>query len=363
MIYVDISYGTYLRNRYISIGICYLWLWIGIDRYQPLVRTGQGITIRLLILNLNPSYDHWILIDEPPVLDHVLRGKPVTKQIDGKGLNIARVLKTLGTNNFLCLNVLGGSTGAIVHSVCHDLQIPSETFWIEEETRINTAVVHKHSGESRVQMINETGPTMSRREVSALKKRAHSLIRAGDLVVISGSAVVGFGPGDMLELAKTASDRGAKLSVDIAADWLEAIVQMKIKTLKINNDEFRLAFGFDPLYFELLVSFWQKHQIEELIVTFGAQGALSVSRQGVFRAHGEIAVENLAVGSGDSFFAGYLSGLQSGDSVQDRLVLSTACGIANARHYGAGLMSLEDIEKASVSVTVEEVSNVAIPRN
>lgn len=303
------------------------------------------------------------MIDETPILDHVLRGKPVIKQIDGKGLNIARVLKTLGASEFLCVNVLGGNTGSIVHAACADQRIPSETFWINGETRINTAVVHTYSGKTKVQMINETGPTMSRVEVDALKAHIRTLVRSDDLVVISGSAVVGFGPDDLLDLATIVRESGARLAVDIAADWLEAIVQMEMQSLKVNNDEFRLAFGFDPLDFQKLLSFWHEHAISELIVTLGANGSFSVSREGIFRARGEVAAENLAVGSGDSYFAGYLLALQNGEAVRERLVLSTACGVANARRYGAALMSLEDIDAARHSVTVEEVGNVALSRD
>ncbi|HRX66234.1 MAG TPA: ribokinase, partial [Mesotoga sp.] len=82
----------------------------------------------------------------------MVRGDKVVTLVDGKGLNIARVLsKVLGHSEYFCINILGGQVGTIIEKECDRLGIVTENFWIEDSNRINTALVYEY--ENKMLMI------------------------------------------------------------------------------------------------------------------------------------------------------------------------------------------------------------------
>ena len=323
----------------------------------------EGNSIRVLILNLNPSYDHWILLDEKPELEHVLRGKTVVHQVDGKGLNIGRIFSLFGLEDYVCVNMLGGPVGHIIAEQCDELNIKTSNFWIKEESRINTAIVRDYDGRQDVQMVNEAGPTVTPEEVRRFKQFYRETVQAEDLVVISGSAADGFTPADLVEIASITSERGGKLAVDISSDWLKEIVDKRIEILKINDDELRIAFGLEADRIDVLDEFRRQYNIGLLIITFGKEGAVSVSDTASYRVRPPQVEGNLAVGSGDSFFAGFLYQEMHSGSLKEALVCGTACGAANASKYGAALFDMVDYERCLEKVKIEEVQNGLLLRD
>lgn len=314
-------------------------------------------------MNLNPSYDHWIILDERPTLPHVLRGEFALHQIDGKGLNIARVLGMLDCHDYVCLNVLGGPVGEVIDAQARQLGIPAVNLWIEGESRMNTALVHRYDGRHDVQMINEPGPDMRPAEVRRLKEAFRAEVAQDDLVVVSGSAVGGFGPDDFRDLAWQTKQHGAKMAVDIAGDWLTALVQESPYMLKVNDDELRLAFGVDARDIDELCRFRRAHGIGELVITFGSHGAVALTSERVIHAVPPRIGADYAVGSGDSFFAGYLFGLTRGEPLEEAMRRATACGVANATKLGAGLISYEDYAAYLDRVEVHEVTDGLLLRD
>lgn len=317
----------------------------------------------MLILNLNPSYDHWILLDKKPDLEHVLRGKTVVHQVDGKGLNIGRIFSLFGLENYICVNMLGGPVGHIIAEQCNLLDIKTSNFWIEDESRINTAIVRDYDGRQDVQMVNEAGPTVTPEEVQRFKQFYRETVQPDDTVVISGSAAAGFSPADLVEIASITTERGGKLAVDISSDWLKEIVDQEIAILKINDDELRIAFGLEADRIEVLDEFRRRYKIGLLIITFGKDGAVAVSDTAGYKVQPPQVNGNLAVGSGDSFFAGFLYQQMKGGSVKDALVCATACGAANASEYGAALFEMQDYERCLTQVKIQEVGNGLLLRD
>ncbi|MCF7914915.1 MAG: hypothetical protein K9L66_07115 [Spirochaetaceae bacterium] len=319
--------------------------------------------MRVLILNLNPSYDHWILLDEKPDLEHVLRGKTVVHQVDGKGLNIGRIFSLFGFEEYVCVNMLGGPVGRIIEEQCELQHIRTKNFWIEDESRINTAIVREYNGHQDVQMVNEAGPTVTSTEVRRFKQFYRETVQQDDIVVVSGSAVEGFTPADLAEIAAITTAQGGKLAVDISSDWLKEIVDQQISILKINNDELRIAFGLAADRFDVLDDFRRRYNIDLLIITLGKDGAVAVSDKGGYTVQPPEVKGNLAVGSGDSFFAGFLYKQVNGGGLKEGLICGTACGAANASLYGAALFEMKDYERCLEKVKIQEVSDGLLLRD
>jgi 1-phosphofructokinase/tagatose 6-phosphate kinase len=279
----------------------------------------------------------------------------VVHQINGKGLNIARVLSMLGDYEYICMNILGGAVGRLIAAEAEELGIPTVNVWVAEETRMNISVVHEYEGRNDVQVVNESGPRMTAQEVAELKRSFIDTLRRDHLVVVSGSVVPGFTPDDLRELAERATRAGASLAVDIAGEWLQALVQERPSILKVNDDELRLAFEVDPEKLDELAAFRDHYGIRELIITYGARGAVALTPEGSLLALPPNIQANYAVGSGDSFFAGYLHSRRNGLSLEAALRNASACGTANATKYGAALITWSDYESFRDRIRIEEV--------
>ena len=79
------------------------------------------------------------------------------------------------------------------------------------------------------------------------------------------------------------------------------------------------------------------------IVTDGARGAVLACADGLWECVPPQVDVVSAVGSGDSFLAGFLWAWDSGQGPEEALRLGTAAGAANARHYGSGLCTRDEV--------------------
>ncbi|MDI6862572.1 MAG: PfkB family carbohydrate kinase [Pseudothermotoga sp.] len=305
------------------------------------------------ILNLNPCYDHWVIIKNVPRTPNVLRGDYVVKLVDGKGLNIARVFNLIGFRDYLCINVLGGDVGKIISSKCREENIKTAEFWIKGENRINTAVVYEY--EKRMLMINEAGPVMTPDEIEGFIHYLDSVIEEKSTLVISGSAPRGFEAKHMSRIARMAKERGCRLMIDISGEWLRELVKFEPEMVKVNGDELKTALDLHDLNVGKLFEIKQRYRINVLCVTFGKEGSITLTEDRVLHARPKLVHSDFSVGSGDSFFAGYLYKEAMGKPIEERLTFATACGMANTLKYGAAIFDLKDLyEQLSLVEIVEE---------
>lgn len=309
--------------------------------------------LSIQILNLNPCYDHWVIISSVPRTPNVLRGDYVVKLVDGKGLNIARVFNMLGFQDYLCVNVLGGDVGKIISAKCREEGIKTTEFWINDENRINTAVVYEY--EKKMLMINEPGPIIQPDEIEKLINYLDSVVEEKSTLVISGSAPRGFGTKNMARIAEIATRRSCRLMIDIAGEWLKELVNFEPEMVKVNADELKIVFNLHDLDLKELFQIKKMYDIKVLCVTIGKEGSITLVQDKVFRAKPKVVYSDFSVGSGDSFFAGYLYQEAMGKPIEERLVFATACGMANTLKYGAAIFDLKDLyQQLSLVELVEE---------
>src|SRR5882757_7711671 len=102
----------------------------------------------------------------------------------GKGVNIARALKTLG-QPVIATGFAGGPTGTRIVEQLTGESILNDFVRIREESRTNTAVYDPTNGEQTE--INERGPAVSAKEVELFRDKLLYLARGADIVVFAGS--------------------------------------------------------------------------------------------------------------------------------------------------------------------------------
>src|SRR3954465_15837546 len=102
----------------------------------------------------------------------------------GKGINVARALKSLGVP-VVATGLLGGATGSrIIEELTNDA-ILNDFVHIDGESRTSTAVVDPTGG--TYTEINEWGPAVLEEELGVLIDKLHYLTQGAELVVFAGS--------------------------------------------------------------------------------------------------------------------------------------------------------------------------------
>src|SRR5436190_8184738 len=107
-----------------------------------------------------------------------------TTMAGGKGVNVARALKTLG-QPVIATGVAGGATGTRIIEQLTSEAILNDFVRIREESRTSTAVVDPTSGEQTE--INERGPSVSEAELDLFYDKLLYLAKGAGVCVFAGS--------------------------------------------------------------------------------------------------------------------------------------------------------------------------------
>ena len=280
----------------------------------------------------------------------------------GKGVNVARVLKTLGAP-VIATGLAGGATGTRIVDQLTQLSVLSDFVRIGEESRTNTAVIDPTTGEQTE--INEKGPKVSPHEVELFVDKLLYLAKGASMCVFAGSL-----PRDV--------------DTDIYAFLIRELRRMNVTTVvDTDGDPLRRAVRAEPdvispnvLEAEELVGHEfnddedHAYAVKE-ICELGAREAIMTTNDGCFaRMHsptGEVtlyrvrlrggAIEPRAtVGSGDAFLAGYVAARYQHRPVEEALAFAVACGAESTQHLGAGLVDPDRVGRLLGEVDVERPS-------
>lgn len=310
-----------------------------------------------IILSMNPGYDQWHVVYNPPAIEDVYRADKVFRFVSGKGLNVARVLKNLGFSQYVCVNIVGGGTGEIISMQCRKEGINCREFRVQGESRINTCVMMEYSQKSV--SYNEPGPKLTREEAKAFKDYITSIFKREKNcdVIVSGAPCRGITEGDFRDILSIITTNGHNLIVDISGRWLQIAAEYPLSLLKVNRDEFKEAFYIDAFIFDHdLKRFKNERRIRDLIVTDGKNGSVILSgdeRYLAAKVRG-VAGGNYGVGSGDSFLAGYLKACAGNAGVKECMKYASACGLANTYEYGPGIFDRYAVEAQLNHVNIYE---------
>ncbi|MCE5313721.1 MAG: 1-phosphofructokinase [Armatimonadota bacterium] len=290
-------------------------------------------------------------------LDHVHRPSASRTVAGGKGINVVRVLKTLGIDG-LATGFVGGAIGDAVLRLIYEEGLPHDFVRVRDESRLCIAVVDPQNGTQTE--INENGPEISPDELEMMLGKAGSLMAGREYMVLCGSCPPGVPTsfyGDIIRMAKCA---GLKTVLDTSNDHLRESVKAAPYMVKPNVTELSQLVGRELLTLEEIVraakSLKGHYEVNITAVTMGRSGAIVTDGERVWKAVPPEIQFASAVGSGDAFLAMFIASMINGESIQDALVSGTAAGAANATTFGAGFCSKECIMDIRRAVTLTEIS-------
>ena len=161
-------------------------------------------------VTLNPAVDRELTVDTI-VFDTVLRASEWQVDCGGKGFNVARMLKSLGTPS-IALGFAAGKSGEMLQGILEGLGIETDFVWVAGETRTNVSIVSADN-ENYVK-VNEPGPTISESDLTTLADKIRDRVQAGDWWVLAGSLPPGVPADYYSELIDIIQSAGARVFLD-----------------------------------------------------------------------------------------------------------------------------------------------------
>lgn len=276
----------------------------------------------------------------------------------GKGVNVARVVKTLG-QPVIATGFAGGPTGERIISQLNREGILCDFVRIDAESRTSTAVVDPVG--NTVTEINEYGPDIREEEVELMMDKLEYLCRATDVVVVAGSLPRSLDPGIYADVIARLKSHGAtvlfdsygepfRLGIKAGPDFVfpnQAEAEMVIGHEFSSNDDF--VAGCGALREMGAVSAVIKSERGCVAQVAAAEGV----RTFLGRAPRVEAVS--AVGSGDALVGGYAVKLLKSADPAECVRFAIACAAANALQAGAGVFSADEAQRLIAAVELDEV--------
>jgi 1-phosphofructokinase/tagatose 6-phosphate kinase len=277
----------------------------------------------------------------------------------GKGVNVARVVKTLG-QPVIATGFAGGRTGDRIIADLNREGILSDFVRIEGVSRTSTAVLDPTS--NRTTEINEYGPEITPGELELMLEKIDYLMKAADLVVIAGSLPRGLPTSFYTELIPRVRAQGVPVLFDTWGEPLRFGIKAGPNMVFPNQVEAEMVVGYEFTSNEDFIR--AANNLREI----GAESAVIKSKMGCvaqIRYNGDVhtlmgkapKVEAVStVGSGDSIMGGYAARLLEGAPPEECLRFGLACAAANALRPGAGVLDAGDATRLAPGVQIEEVT-------
>ncbi len=282
----------------------------------------------------------------------------------GKGVNIARALKTLG-QPVIATGLAGGPTGARIVEQLTQVSVLSDFVRIREESRTNTAVIDPTTGEQTE--INERGPAVSEQEVELFVDKLLYLAKGASVCVFAGSLPRQVDVDVYAGLIRELRRLGVTTIVDTDGDPLRRSVRAEPDVISPNVLEAEELVGHefnDDEDHVIAVREMTQLGAREAIMTTpdGCFAAMQATEPGpshvVYRVHmpaGSIE-PRATVGSGDAFLAGFVAARYTGRGVEDCLAYGVACGAESTQHLGAGLLDPGQVDRLRSEVKIDRVA-------
>ncbi|EDL65502.1 1-phosphofructokinase [Bacillus sp. SG-1] len=300
-------------------------------------------------LTLNPSIDYFVTVDEL-ALGGTNRMEHETKAPGGKGINVSRVLTSLGIQN-KALGFLGGFTGQYILDELSKEKINTDFIEVDSDTRINIKLRGKQETE-----INGSGPEIPADALSHLNEQLQALTE-GDVLVLAGSIPPSM-PSDFYEqIVKQLENKGVKIVVDTTKEKLLNTLKYEPFLIKPNHHELGELFDAsidskeDAIpYGKKLASMGAQH----VIVSMGGSGTLYFTGEEAHFAPVPAGKLVNSVGAGDSVVAGFIAAYeQTGDALYS-FKYGAAAGSATA--YSSGFCTKGTIEKLLNEIETTPIS-------
>jgi 6-phosphofructokinase 2 len=309
----------------------------------------------IVTITINPAVDIFVSTArvEPT---RKMRTSAPKRDPGGGGINVARAAFRLGAK-VTAIYPASGAIGRLLHRLLEREGVDSLITPSHAETRENFTAYEDESGEQFRFVL--PGSPLHRAEYEAVLYELETFKSKPKLVVASGSVPPGVPTDFFAQIAAIAKKRGAKAIVDTSGAALKAAIAEGVYLVKPNLNELSDLCGkpldSDALRIAACRDMIKAGEAEVVALTLGADGALLVARDAVWRAQ-PMPVEAVStVGAGDSFLGGMVAALAKGEPLDAAFRVAVAAGYAAVMRPGTELCHQDDVERLLPQVKIDEI--------
>jgi 6-phosphofructokinase 2 len=304
-------------------------------------------------ITLNPALDRtlWVQEIQPDESNRIEREQ---RYAGGKGIDVSKVMKTLGVSN-KALGFVGGFAGEELEGRLLNEGIICDFIRISGETRTNIIVNDMSTGMQTV--FSASGPEIKPYELMQMIHKVEKLEKP-DIVTISGSLPPGVHSEIYRKIIEIAKNKEAKVILDTDGDALKVGIQGLPDIIKPNIHELSRLVDMRLRTVDEIIRAAQsvhKQGVRIVLVSMGAKGILLFSRKERYLASPpKVRVKN-TIGAGDSAVAGFVYGLAMGKSLKKALIYAVAAGTATTLRPGTALCQKNDFLNLIPEVTLKAI--------
>jgi 6-phosphofructokinase 2 len=294
-------------------------------------------------VTLNPALDRTVWVEKIQ-LDDTNRIEREERYAGGKGIDVSKVLTTLGAEN-KALGLIGGFTGEELEGRLVNEGVRCDFIRIADETRTNIIVNEISSGKQLV--FSDRGPTVKPYELMQLMHKIEKIGKP-DTVVISGSLPFAVHPEIYRRIIAMAKGKEARVILDTDGEALRIGIQGLPDIIKPNVHELSRLVDKELQETDEIIRATQRvreNGIGIVLVSMGARGILLAGEKERYLASSPAVTVKNTIGAGDSAVAGFVYGLATNKTIKEALIYAVAAGTATTLRPGTALCQKEDFLK------------------
>lgn len=294
--------------------------------------------IPVYTLTLNPTLDRTLTVKEF-VFDEMVRATSSQLDPSGKGFNVSRALKVLGSES-IALGFLGGFTGQMIEQMLVNEGLTLDPVWVNGETRTATMVF---CGE-RYLKVNEAGPLISAERLAEMEAKIHHYLAPDQWWVLSGSLPPGAPIDIYAQLTSLLKAGGARVLLDASGESLRRGLAAQPDLVKPNTVEAADLVGHPvetEADFQEAADAFLATGAKIVALSLGADGLLLATANERYRLRPPAVNALNPIGAGDGLVGGLLYALVQGMPLERVARWGVANGTGAAMQAGTTYSSKE----------------------
>lgn len=304
-------------------------------------------------VTLNPTLDITYVLEEISFGESV-RAIEVCKSPGGKGINVSRALRAMGTDS-IAVAMIGGHVGEEVLDLLHAEGLILQIAKIKNDTRTNVIVLGRR--DNKELLIRAAGPAVEETETNHVTNLVFQVAQTPEIMVLSGSLPPGGKHDTYYSITMEGKARGSKVVIDCEGEPLRLGIGAAPYMIKPNLAELQELAGRKLDGEREIIEFSRTLNdkgVEIVVVSLGQRGALLVSGDTVLKGSVPKIIDD-TVGAGDSMVAGLVTGIVQELPLERVFQRGLAFSLSAVMNPGPGLTEPETFAKAFPQVKVEEI--------
>lgn len=273
----------------------------------------------------------------------------------GKGINVAKAIKTLG-EDVRVVGVVHENNQAQFSQYLLGMGIGTHFISVPGTTRINVTLVETKVGQST--HINSAAAGIPPRVENEVLQYFESNVASGDVCLLCGSIPKGMNTDVYKKLIRICKEKGAVVLLDTYGEALKIGVRAKPHMVKPNLEE--LESFFDEKIQGVHHIALKGKRLEDMgvgfvFITLGSDGMIAIHENDCLLCSVPSIRALDTVGSGDAVVAGLTVGYKRQFSFTEMCRMAMACGTSNAMHFGPGNITRDEVWQLMEEVQIKAI--------